>query len=238
MWVARAETRAAHYTLWVASGHHSLAGRGLFMADWKVITGNCLEVLPALAPGSVDAVVTDPPYGIGFAEWDTSIPDLKWLADARRIARTVVITPRTGQMWKWPEPDWVLCWHRPGSTQRTTTGRFSHWEPVLVYGDNPYWVDARTFLADTQTVGIDHPCPKPIPVMRWLVEGSSEWKTILDPFCGSGTTGVACVQTSRNFIGIEIDPGYAEIARRRIAEAANTLWTPTVKQQEQSEMFA
>jgi DNA modification methylase len=60
--------------------------------------------------------------------------------------------------------------------------------------------------------------------MRWMVEASClDNATVLDPFCGSGTTGVACMQTGRNFIGIEIDAGYCEIARRRIVEATSGL---------------
>ena len=63
--------------------------------------------------------------------------------------------------------------------------------------------------------------------MRWLVQRvSSPGDTILDPFCGSGTTGVACVQTGRNFIGCEIDAGYCAIARRRISEAVPALFEP------------
>lgn len=64
--------------------------------------------------------------------------------------------------------------------------------------------------------------------MKWCIDhlGIHAGGLILDPFCGSGTTGVACMQTGRRFIGIEIDAGYCDIARRRIAEAANTLWTP------------
>ena len=61
--------------------------------------------------------------------------------------------------------------------------------------------------------------------VTWLIErATNPGDTVLDPFCGSGTTGVACVQTGRNFIGIELDPGYCDIARRRIAEAASHLF--------------
>ena len=75
--------------------------------------------------------------------------------------------------------------------------------------------------------------------MVWCLEvaGVPPDATVLDPYCGSGAVGVACVQTGRNFIGIEIDPHYADIARRRIAEAANTLWTPKPTEH-QGEMFA
>lgn len=65
-----------------------------------------------------------------------------------------------------------------------------------------------------------HPSEKPVPLMSYLADASTyAGQTVLDPFMGSGTTGVACVQTGRNFIGIEIDPGYFAIAERRIAEA-------------------
>ena len=66
-----------------------------------------------------------------------------------------------------------------------------------------------------------HPAEKPLDLMLWLIEHSTRpGDLILDPFCGSGTTGVACVQTGRRFLGIEIDEGYADIARARIAKAA------------------
>ena len=65
-----------------------------------------------------------------------------------------------------------------------------------------------------------HPTEKPVELMKWLIETyTREGDTILDPFMGSGTTGVACVQTGRNFIGIEIDPTYFAIAEKRIKEA-------------------
>jgi len=65
-----------------------------------------------------------------------------------------------------------------------------------------------------------HPTQKPIPVMEWcILHLTNEGDTILDPFMGSGTTGVACVKLNRNFIGIEINPDYFAIAQKRIADA-------------------
>ena len=67
---------------------------------------------------------------------------------------------------------------------------------------------------------VDHPTQKPVALMRHLVElFTVEGDTVLDPFMGSGTTGVACVQTGRNFIGVEIDEGYFNIAKKRIEQA-------------------
>ena len=72
-----------------------------------------------------------------------------------------------------------------------------------------------------------HPTEKPVSLIRKIVEYSTdEGATILDPFMGSGTTGVACVQTNRNFIGIEIEPKYYDIAERRIKEAQLQLVMP------------
>ena len=190
------------------------------IGDATLYRGDCLEILPTLAAGSVDAVVTDPPYGIGYAEWDLAVPNLDWLVDARRLARSVLVTPRTGQLWEYPKADWVLCWFRPGSVQRTPTGKFSHWEPVLVYGEHRLWCDAKQFPADTGASGINHPCPKPVALMKWLVEGYTDpGEVVADPFMGSGTTGVACGHLRRKFIGIEIDPGYFDIACKRIEDA-------------------
>ena len=67
---------------------------------------------------------------------------------------------------------------------------------------------------------IDHPCPKPLAWMLWLVtRGSLPGHLVIDPFMGSGTTGVACVKLGRRFIGIEIYPHYFDIACRRIEDA-------------------
>jgi DNA modification methylase len=66
--------------------------------------------------------------------------------------------------------------------------------------------------------GKEHPTQKPVEVMRWCLGFVPDAETILDPFMGSGTTGVACVQLGRRFIGIEREPQYFEVACRRIRE--------------------
>ena len=82
----------------------------------------------------------------------------------------------------------------------------------------------------------DHPCPKPVEWALWLCERAAEsGDTILDPFMGSGTTGVACVRLGRKFIGIEIEPKYFGIACKRIEDAynQNALFDGEVKREEQ-----
>ena len=93
---------------------------------------------------------------------------------------------------------------------------------ILLYGKcdnaNNFTEFRRDILEfDTPTDKV-HPTQKPVELISYLIE-PEDWHTILDPFMGSGTTGVACVQTGRNFIGIEIEPKYFEIAQKRIAEA-------------------
>ena len=191
--------------------------------QWQVITGDCLEVMRGMDAGSVDAVITDPPYGLDFRgeDWDAFIP--QWLGEARRIAPIVIFTTAPTTMWDYPRPDWVNCWYREASNSRTSAGGFNHWSPVLVYGKVKFPVDSIKLHAIQHAYpkGFLHPSPKPKALLTWLVDKATRpGDLILDPFCGSGTTGVACVQTGRRFIGIEIDPGYADIARARIAKAA------------------
>jgi DNA modification methylase len=179
-----------------------------------------MRTMPA---GSVDAVVTDPPYGVDFRGngWDAFIP--LWIAEARRIAPVVIFTTAPTTLWDYPRPDWVCNWYRAGSTSRTAQGGFNHWTPIVVYGRAKFTVDTfvtAAALTGMQNVGIAHPSPKDLGMVRWLVETATvKGATVFDPFMGSGTTGVACVRTGRNFIGCEIDPTYYAIAQRRIAEA-------------------
>lgn len=191
--------------------------------------GDCLEVLPTLAAGSVDAVITDPPYGVDFRgeSWDRAIPD--WLPSARIVAPLVAFTTGVTTLWKYPQPDWVCCWYREASNSRSKLGGFSHWTPILVYGKGQWPVDCIKMHAIEVAYprGFPHPSPKPERLMRWMVQNAvPEGAIIFDPFMGSGTTGVACVQLGRRFIGCEIDPVYYAIAERRIRDAESQLLLP------------
>ena len=87
---------------------------------------------------------------------------------------------------------------------------------------------------------VGHPCPRPIDTMKCLAQlAAAEGDLVLDPFMGSGTTGVACVRTGRKFIGIEIEPRYFDIACRRIEEAwgVGTLYDDSARQPT-SDLFA
>lgn len=219
------------------------------MSTWQVIHGDCLEVLKSLPSGSIDAVVTDPPYGVGveyssFVDTQENVSALVQavMPELFRVSARITLSCGNGRQHLYPPPTWTLAWIERAGSGRCAWG-YQCWQPILVYGKCPYLAAGLGCMPDIymgngtvvneghKKSTIEHPCPKPDPLMRWWVRRVSlEGMTILDPFCGSGTTGVACMQTGRNFIGIEIDAGYCEIARRRIADAANTLWTPAPKE--------
>lgn len=98
-------------------------------------------------------------------------------------------------------------------------------EPVLIYGSAPKMaLDSRQFPPIPSEWAGEHPCPKPLAPMSWLVESLTEGgEVVLDPFCGSGTTGVACLRLGRRFIGIEKDATYAAVARERLAAESQGL---------------
>jgi DNA modification methylase len=211
-------------------------------AQWQIITGDCLEVMKHIPAGMVDCVVTDPPYGVGFkyeSHDDTATGYAawceKWYAELRKTTSgPVCISCGISNLCEWPQPDWVLCWHKPASMGRCAIG-FNNWEPVLVYGKTRAGQVVDVFTApivpDKSISG--HPCPKPLGWGLGVVSRASKFgDVVLDPFCGSGTTGVAAIQTGRRFIGIELDPKYADIARRRCSEAEPVLFTKAEKSEE------
>lgn len=182
--------------------------------------GECEEVLPSLS--GVDCVITDPPYGVEFRgeAWDKDVPEIA--VRLPEMYGRVAIIMGTTAAWQFPLPKWVACWARPASSSRSRVGGFSHWSPVLLYGDIKMPVDFHSWhaIANAYEQDFGHPSPKPLRVMRWLVQDvSKKGETVLDPFMGSGTTGVACVALGRGFIGIEKVPSYFDIACQRIDDA-------------------
>lgn len=189
--------------------------------------GDCRDVLPSL--GKVDAVVTDPPYGVGFkyeghddtregyADWCRL-----WFADCRAIVDgPIAISCGIGNLNNWEQADWVMCWNKPNAMGRAMTG-WNTWEPVLIYGKiaGVRCHDSFTVpLAPMPETG-DHPCPKPVGWAREILHRLTKTgQSVCDPFMGSGTTGVAAVQMGRDFIGIEREPKYFDIAVKRIEQA-------------------
>ena len=184
--------------------------------------GDCLEFMKTLPDKSVDVVITDPPYGIKKAEWDTAFPT-EWYQDAKRIADTTGIISGSAQL-KISVPlvgdDFVevIAGRNLNGMTFSPIG-FGNWLACVVAGKKPK-AGITFFEFAVRGEMPDHPSPKPIEYMKKLImRMTDDGDTVFDPFMGSGTTGVACVQTGRNFIGCEIDPEYFKIAEKRIKDA-------------------
>jgi DNA modification methylase len=212
--------------------------------QWCVVTGDCRDILPTLPDKSVDAVVTDPPYGVGFKydSYDDTRENWFALMDAvmpqvRRSARFVVLPSCQVKLLGWWYhhhcPEWQIVWCK-GSPWHVSTIGFNDYEPLLTWGKpmKPMHDHFYARCEDFQTDG--HPCPKSVEWARWLVSRSTNpGAIVLDPFAGSFTTGVACVELGRRFIGVEVSPAYCDVGRARLkaAEAQGQLFAsspPTV----------
>lgn len=196
------------------------------IGDATLYLGDCREILPTL--GKVDAVVTDPPYGIGkdgqkrttggnggrkaydFKGWDACRPE--WLPELLECADHHVIwggnyfadmLPASG---KW------LVWDK-GQRINQSDGELA-WTSF----DGALRIFEQNRVA-LLVEGAEHPTQKPVQLMQWCILQLPGVRSVCDPFMGSGTTGVAAVRLGLRFVGVERDPEYFDIACRRIEEA-------------------
>lgn len=195
--------------------------------------GDCREVLPTL--GRVDAVVTDPPYGISVEskrrggeveEWDRDVPH-DVIADAVALADLSIVFG--GNYMRLPPTRGWLVWDKLISDGLN----LAHAELAWTNLDHGVRLKRHLWSGPFRKGGEirhGHPTQKPVEVMEWCIDHlPDEVRTILDPFMGSGTTGVAAVKKGRKFIGIEINETYFDIACRRISDALKRpdLFIPT-----------
>jgi len=188
--------------------------------------GDCLEYMKSMPDKSVDAVITDPPYGVGIAEWDKDMPLQSFLDECLRIARGCIVWFGAASMILEfsryaPLPERMLIWSPKFTLSKVAKDGFAYrYHPIALWRIEKQDIIPWDVLNDMTEAGNwwKHPATKPVSLMRKLVYAFAP-ESVLDPFMGSGTTGVACVQTGRNFIGCEIDPGYFKIAEKRIHDA-------------------
>ena len=187
----------------------------------KIYCGDCLELMKQIPDKSIDFVFADPPYGINKAEWDFIYPKGFEKELLRVSQKGVAIT--CGQeniadciIELKEQYKGVLSARNKNGMTFNKIG-FGNWIPVILAGNIKRGQDFFEFVIKGKKV--DHPSPKPLEFMKKIIlRFTEENDTILDPFMGSGTTAIACLQTNRNFIGIELEPKYVEIANRRIEE--------------------
>lgn len=216
--------------------------------------GDCLDILPSLK--GIDAVVSDPPYGIGYVHGGggkgygasqgtaTSIKPIHgddqpfdpapWLDCAGASdpkSKAILLWGASHYKTRLPEGGTFLCWDKScgqGAADSFVDAEFA-WtnrkNARCIY--RHFWKGAlRTGEDNSNKSNRTHPSQKPVELMRWCLETAriGLGKTVLDPYMGSGSTGVACVTSGRKFVGIEIDPDYFEIACARIEKAQRQGW--------------
>lgn len=190
----------------------------------ELYLGDCLEILPTL--GEVDAVVTDPPYGIkrfqkGSLRFDKKNEyknGLFW--DKKPITFDHVLNSANQHIifgannFTLPESEYFFVWDKLQTVDNFASAELAYTnikQPAKVfrYGIHQHNCDEKNKY---------HPTQKPLKLMEWCINFTSG-DTIIDPYMGSCTTGVACMNLGRKFIGIEIDENYFNIACERIEQA-------------------
>jgi DNA modification methylase len=237
----------------------------------QLFNGDCLEVMKSIPDASIDAIITDPPYGTTACKWDSVIPfDLMW-EQLNRIIKpngaivlfgsqpfTSILVTSNLKMFKY---EWIWKKERPTNPLLCKKQPPKYHENILVFYKkqptfNPTFIKRKeenkrnnkpreykdntkidtnkysdmvlsgnndliyspNILEISMQRGM-HPTQKPVALIEYLIKTyTNENETVLDFTMGSGTTGVACKNTNRNFIGIELDKNYFEIAKKRIEE--------------------
>lgn len=208
--------------------------------DWQTADGrfvlynrDCMEVLPQIPTGVVDAVVTDPPYGIkaaranffsrgnlvpatdfGHGNWDDQPIDYKLLSSAIALGKWGIVWG--GNYYPMPPSSCWLIWDKRHRGQDFADAELA-WTnlPGAVRKFEFLWAGMwqENMKCKEQRV---HPTQKPVPLMQWCIEKIPNANVVFDPLMGSGSTGIACHRLGRSFIGIELEPKYFDIACRRI----------------------
>lgn len=216
---------------------------------FDLMKGDCLELMEKIPDGSVDMVLTDPPYGICYQSHrrksvydritnDDSVDFLPPLfGEMNRILKnnTAVYC-----FCSWHNVDVfkmefekvftiknILIWAKSNHGSGDLLGSYAPRYEMILYGTKGRRVleGKRTddIIYADKTQNRFHPTEKPVRLLeRIIAKSSAKGDSVFDPFMGSGSTGVACVNTGRDFIGIEKEEKYYEIAQKRIMEARLT----------------
>lgn len=236
----------------------------------KLMQGDCLEMMKAIESGSVDMILTDPPYGTTACKWDSIIPLEPMWEQLKRIIKpngaivmtasqpftTVLISSNLDNYcysWVWNKRkagNIFLAKVQPMKIHEdvcvfSLSGKMPFFEPIKTlrdkvkksknYGTGQAMggsniVEEKTYtythknpisiidISNASQKGKAHPTQKPVALMEYLINTyTNEGETVLDFTMGSGTTGVACKNLGRKFIGIELDEEYFRIAQDRIS---------------------
>ena len=209
--------------LWIIGRHRLLCGDSTNETNIKRLMGD----------KTVDAIVTDPPYGLGdspteknnydqYEDSQKNLVDLikKFIPLWKPYAKRMVITPGNMNQRLYPAPTWTMAWFTPAGVGRGPWG-FCCWQPILCYGKDPRLENCEGSYPDAlvHTENAEdsiHPCPKPVGFWRWLMErATANGGDVADPFMGSGTTLIVAEQLGRVSCGMEISPAYCDVIIER-----------------------
>jgi site-specific DNA-methyltransferase (adenine-specific) len=201
------------------------------IGDCKLILGDCREVLPTL--GYIDTIVTDPPYGMEFRSNhrtvrpkfhaianDDSRDALVW-ATQQPVTHSKYIFCRWDNLVDVAKPKSLITWVKNNWSMGDLNAEHARQTEVMLFypGFDHYFPSGRPsdVIVAPRTGNEWHPTEKPVQLMWHVVRWTAG--VVVDPFMGSGTTGVACIKQGRKFVGIEVDEAHFDIACRRIEEA-------------------
>lgn len=195
--------------------------------------GDSREMVPTL--GTIDCIVSDPPYGMSFlsraseatGRHDRIVGDdtdelLIWACNLKPRHSSYLFC-RWDNLYgaRLPKPTSVLTWIKPGGSMGDLEHEHSRSTEIALFYPGPehYWPGKRPFdvMENPTTGNIHHPTEKPVALMSHVIQFTAG--VVVDPFMGSGSTGVAAASLGRSFIGIEVDPKHFDTACRRISES-------------------
>ena len=205
--------------------------------------GDCFDVMREIATYGIDLILADPPYGIGESNeknltrghkgikptnfgnytWDQKKLDQSYFYEMLRISKNQIIFGGNYYTDFLHNTNCWIVW------DKNNTGDFADCELAWTSFNTAVRKFKYTWNGMLQENMMNkenrvHPTQKPIPLMEWIIDKySTHNQTVLDPFMGSGTTGVACANLHRQFLGIELEPKYFEIACKRIEDAQRQL---------------
>ena len=195
--------------------------------------GDCLDILKTMPDKSIDFLVTDPPFGLKGEEKIEDV--LERLKEADRVCKNMLILMDYRNFWqvdklfhnkKIGEIIWEYGWVSGGRT-KAKNGFFPTHNTIGLYGDKSNFkfikgsiIHRDKGLSSPRQCSFanktGHPYEKPVKLIEVLLNSVNNCNSVLDCFMGSGSTGVACVETNRNFFGIEIEEEYFEITKNRL----------------------
>ena len=187
------------------------------IGECRLILGDCREVLPTLP--MADLVLTDPPYGIYACggKWGKK-SDLQWDKSAADNENQILSAGKLHIIWGGnyfvlpPSRGW-LAWRKPDRIPSAADFELA-WTSMDM---NARLIEHSISATNAERIG--HPTQKPLRVMEWCLSFAPSARTVLDPFMGSGTTGVACARMGLQFTGVERERKYFDIAGERIDNA-------------------